>query len=125
MKHGQAALAPLTLLIHQINHLLDTGRYDTITLEDVTSHIEDGSILQFLKQRADEDVDLSAHLDDGLMYGNFERFYIAHLRSLLNVADAGRKWGVENRGLCLLIAMTNEIVQQGAGWTSAEVAGVD
>ena len=49
-----------------------------------------------------------------------------YLQSLLNVVDAQRKWGVENRGLCLLIAMTNEIVQQGSGWSSsADVAGVD
>jgi hypothetical protein len=120
-----ATLTPLTLLILQLNHLLDTGRYDTITLEDVTSHIEDGSILQFLKQRTGKDVDLSAHLEDGLMHGKFERFYVRYLRSLLNVADARRKWAVENRGLCLLIAMTNEIVQQGSGWSSADVAGVE
>jgi len=27
-----------------------------------------------------------------------------------------RKWGIENLGLCLLLAWTNKIIQQGSGW---------
>ena|SRR5688572_7300857 len=110
MKH-----TALTLMILQLNHLLDTGRYDTITFDEVTSHIEDGSILQFLKQRAAGDIDLSYHLESRPGW-NFERFYVAYLQSMLNVAG-GSKWLVENRGLCLLIALTNEILQQGTGWS--------
>ncbi len=122
----KATLTPLTLLIFQLNHLLDTGRYDRITFQEVTSRIEDGSILHFLKERAGEDVDLSAHLEGGLMHGKFEHFYVPYLQSFLNAEDFQRKWLVQNRGLCLLIAMTNEIVQQGSGWSSStDVAGVE
>jgi hypothetical protein len=31
-----------------------------------------------------------------------------------------RKWGIENLGLCLLLAWTNEIIQQGSGWYPSE-----
>ena len=118
--------AALTLLILQLNHLLDTGRYDTLTLEEVKSSIRDGSILQFIQQRAGMDVDFSILLD-GLTYRNFERFYVTYLQSILENygGDEGRKWGVENRGLCLLIAWTNEILQQGTGWSPAKVAAVE
>lgn len=31
-----------------------------------------------------------------------------------------RKWGIENSGLCLLLAWTNEMIQQGSGWYPSE-----
>jgi hypothetical protein len=34
--------------------------------------------------------------------------------------DERKKWGVENSGLCLLLAWTNEIIQQGSGWHPRE-----
>ena len=36
----------LTLLVNNLNRILDTGRYDDISLDEVASHIEVGSILQ-------------------------------------------------------------------------------
>ncbi len=122
MKHSA-----LTLLIHNLNHLLDTGQYDEISVEEVSAHIEDGSILQFIQTRADGDVDFSILLD-GLTYGNFERFYVTYLQAIQD-AYAGnerRKWGVSNRGVCLLIAWTNEILQQGSDWRpDPNMAGVE
>jgi len=65
MKH-----TALTLMILHLNSLLDSGKYDDIALEEVKEHIDDGSILQWLRQRA-PDIDLSVHLDTDI-YGNFE-----------------------------------------------------
>lgn len=117
----------LTLLILNLNHLLDTGRYDDITLGEVKAHIKDGSVLQFIRSRAGQDVDLSILLD-GRSYGNFERFYVTYLQSIQDAygGDERRKWGVSNRGLCLLIAWTNEILQQGSDWhPDPNIAGVE
>lgn len=112
MKH-----TALTLLILQLNSLLDTGKYDDISIEEVHEQIDNGNILRFLQERAGDDIDLSIHLNTDV-YGDFERFYVEYLQSIYH-AYAGnerRKWGVENKGVCLLIAWTNEIIQQGTGW---------
>ena len=113
-------LTAFTHLILELNSMLDTGRHDTITVAEIRQHIEDGSILRFIRERGGKDIDLSILLDAGT-YGNFEAFYVSYLQSICG-AYAGnerRKWGVENRGLCLLIAWTNEIIQQGSGWQPA------
>jgi hypothetical protein len=110
-------LNALTLLILQLNILIDTGKYDDITIEEVYSHIDRGTILEFLKERGQGDIDLSIHLSEA--YGDFQSFYIKQLQSLYDAyaGDERRKWGVQNQGLCLLVAWTNEIIQQGSGWT--------
>ena len=110
-------ITALTLLVLEINHLLDTGNYDDVSIEDVEREIEDGTILRFLKEKAKEDVDLSILLQTDT-YPGFEEFYVESLQQLLNAhgGDERRKWGIENLGLCLLLAWTNEIIQQGAGW---------
>lgn len=117
----------LTLLILELNHLVDTGRYDGITLAEVKSHIRAGDVLQFLRDRTGDDSDFSMFLDAG-GYQGFDRFYSTYLQSILDAygGKERRKWRVENRGLCLLIAWTNEIIQQGHGWRpDNNIAGVE
>jgi hypothetical protein len=107
----------LTLLILQLNKLVDSGIYDDVTISEVHQHIDDGTILRFLRTRAERYIDLSTHLDPGA-WGDFESFYVKHLQSIYDAyaCDEERKWGVRNKGLCLLVAWTNEILQQGKGW---------
>ena len=93
----------------------------------VKEHIADGSILRFLRDRAGEDIDLSVHKDGG-PYGNFERFYVSYLQAIQDAygGQGRRKWGVENRGLCLLVAWTAQILQDGADWRpNLNTAGVE
>ena len=107
----------LTLLILHLNALVDSGRYDSISLKEVKDHIRAGTIVEFLEKRAGSEADFSMLTDNG-PYGKFKRFFITSLQSLQDAygGDERRKWGVENRGLCLLIAWTNEILQLGSGW---------
>ncbi|MFY0683525.1 MAG: hypothetical protein JXR20_03170 [Balneola sp.] len=110
MKH-----TALTLLILQINKLIDTGKYDDITIDDIYKNIDEGTLLQFLKNKCSDDIDLSHHLKG---IENFEKLYMEHLQSFYD-AYAGqhkRKWGIKNKGLCLVLAWTNEILQQGSEW---------
>ena len=107
----------LTLLILQLNSLLDTGKYDYITIQNIHNCIDDGSILQFLRKECQNNIDLSIHLDTNV-YGNFELFYVKQLQSIYDAyaGDEKKRWRVANKGLCLLLAWTNEMIQQGNDW---------
>ena len=117
----------LTTLILHYNSLIDSGKYDNITISDIYKHIEDKTVLRFIKERAGTDFDFSLHLSANAANQSFEEYYARYLRSIY-YAYAGEersKWGVENHGLCLLVAWTNEIIQQGGGWYPADdVAGL-
>ena len=116
----QIKLTRLTLLILEYNHLLDTRKYDYITIQDIHREIKTGSVLRYIAKEAAEDVDLSLYLDSDS--SGFELQYAQQLRSLYDgyAGQERRKWGVENLGLCLLVAWTNEIIQTGSGWQPNE-----
>ena len=123
MKH-----TPLTLMILTLNHLLDTGRYDSITVDEVSEHIKDGSVLQFIRTRSEEDeLGVLDVLLDGKTYGDFEHFFVTSLQSIQGGygGQERQKWGVEHRGICLLIAWTAQILQDGTDWRPAPLAGVE
>jgi len=104
----------LTLLILHINHLIDTGKYNDISIEDVHHAIESKRVLKFLKERAGNDIDLSVHLNKNT-YGDFETYYEEKLNDIYSAYKGyeNKKWGVSRLGLCVLLAWTNEIIQQG------------
>lgn len=115
-------LTALTLLILELNHLIDSKKYDDITIDEVYRWIDQEAILPSLKERTAGDSDLSLFGEDG-PYFNFARFYHDHMKQLAGgyAGDHRRKWGVENLGLCLLLAWTNELIQQGGGWYPKEM----
>lgn len=104
----------LTFLILEINHLIDAGRYNDISIQDVHKAIESKRVLRFLKERVGNDIDLSMYLDSDT-YGNFEAYYEQKLNDIYGgyAGQERRKWGVAHLGLCLILAWTNEIIQQG------------
>ncbi|HEX7763792.1 MAG TPA: hypothetical protein VF433_09295 [Cellvibrio sp.] len=107
-------VSALTLLILHINSLIDSGKYSDISIEDIHQAIEQKRVLRFIKERAGSDIDLSIHLD-GSPYGDFEAYFESQLESIYGgyAGQERRKWGVEKSGLCLVLAWTNEIIQQG------------
>lgn len=109
-------VSALTLLILQVNSLIDSGKYNNITIKDIHQAIEEKRVLRFLQERAVSDIDLSLHLDSRA-YGGFETYYETQLENIYGgyAGAERRKWGVENSGLCLVLAWTNEIIQQGDG----------
>jgi hypothetical protein len=117
MDTGKLTAIPFSFLIQQLNSLLDSGKYDHITIADVHLHIDDRSVLRWLATVAKGDIDLSVLLDTNT-YGKFEELYSNFLQNLSGGyrGNERRKWGVEKKGLCLLIAWTNEAVQQGSDW---------
>lgn len=114
-------LTALTLMIIEINHLIDTDKYNHITIDKIEQEIENGTVLEYLEKEAKDDVDLSMFLE-GNASKCFNDYYIKQLQQLYNCCRGNerRKWGVENKGLCLLLAWTNEVIQRGSGWYPGE-----
>ncbi|BBO86802.1 hypothetical protein DSCO28_73680 (plasmid) [Desulfosarcina ovata subsp. sediminis] len=115
-------LTTLSYVLFEINAVLDTGKYDHISIDDIHREIENGTVLRFIAKEAAEDIDLSLILDRDSDELNFEKTYTRHLQSIYGgyAGQERRKWGVENKGLCLLIAWTIEIIQRGSGWQANE-----
>lgn len=110
-------LTALTLIILELNHLIDSGKYIHITIEDVHKAIEQKRIIPYLEETTKGDSDFSLYGGDG-PYSGFVEYYHEQMYQIYGgyAGNERRKWGVENSGLCLLLAWTNEIIQQGAGW---------
>jgi hypothetical protein len=112
-------LSFLTYIVLELNALIDTGRYQGISIAEIHRAIEQKRALEFVKEKCGEDADMSMPLStpDSLA------LYNEHLLSIFGgyAGNERRKWGVERSGLCLLLAWTNEIIQQGSGWEPPSV----
>jgi hypothetical protein len=100
-------LTNLTYIILELNAALDTGKYDDIPMSEASQHIEARDVLPWLKRKL-PDIDLS------LLREETANEYEAALGDIYGGYGGSerRKWGVERRALCLLIAWTNELIQQ-------------
>ena len=99
-------LSSLTYIITELNALIDTGRHN-ISLAEVKKHIQAGDILQFIVVNTERDIDLSA------LSPEQETEIVAGLQDILTTFDGTErlKWGIENNGLCLVLAWVNELIQ--------------
>lgn len=104
----------LTGLILQLNRAIDSCKYNDISITDIHNAIESGQLLRFIKEKCGKDINLSFLLDS-TAFGDFESFYEEQISQIYNAyaGDERRKWGIQNLGLCLVLAWTNEIIQQG------------
>lgn len=109
-------LQVLTLLILEYNHLIDTNKY-SISIDDIHKQIDAKNVIEYLAELTSDDSDFSVFGKDG-PYLEYVKYYNEQLLQiyLAYAGDENRKWGVEQNGLCLLVAWTNELIQQGAGW---------
>ena len=99
-------ITKLTFLAFYLNSALDTGKYNDITFREVGEEIEKGTIFDFLQTRLVEDIDIS-------IYGPEEKKeLLAEWQDLYAAVSAPRKFGVNNNGLCLLVAYLLEGIQR-------------
>ncbi len=116
-------LRVLTDLIREINCLIDLGKFDDIKITEVIEWIDGKTVFTSLAERTSGFSDLSLYTGTGTSYSKHIAFYHDQMKGFADVygGDARRKWGVQNKGLCLLLAWTNEIIQQGSGWYPNEM----
>ncbi|MBD2383949.1 hypothetical protein [Cylindrospermum sp. FACHB-282] len=96
----------LTFLAFYINSALDTGKYGDISFKQVADHIEAGTIFDFLRTQLVDDIDLSTFDDPK------QKELVAEWQDMVSAVSAHRKFGIENNGLCLLMAYLLEGIQR-------------
>jgi hypothetical protein len=93
-----------TYLLWQFNMMLDSGKYDDVTVSDIKEKIRNGTISNYLKNQF-PDADFSMIEPDEWTYLNKE------WSGLADAIDESRKMGVVNRGVSLLLAYTIDGLQ--------------
>jgi hypothetical protein len=96
----------VTCLTMEIAAVLDTGQHDNITLAEAKAVIRKGEVLEFLSG-------IGADVSPLLSAPGFPQWYATRLRELLDgySGDERRTWGIERRGLCLLLAWTAQLIR--------------
>ena len=112
-------------LIQQYSKLIDKGIGDDITVSNVIDRIADGTILRFIQERAEsagDSIDLNLLLNVTADEQSFEAYYVKCLQAFAEVLSTK---GIDNNGLCLLIAWTSHIIGRGGGWVPSDnIAGL-
>lgn len=100
-------LVELTLLILELNRIIDRDEHRGVTIDEVHAHIVQGDLFPWLKSRWN-DMDLSLQQQGGAqqIVEGLQRLHGAY------AGDELRRWGVQNNGVCLLLAWVNELIQQ-------------
>jgi hypothetical protein len=111
----------LTFLVQQLLVMVDSGAHDDVTVPQTLEHIRDGDLFTWLKS-LDESCDFSAFGVSG-PYREATTLWLQSLEDLRehHASDIRRKWGIENRGLCLLVTWTFEILRWEVDRITAEL----
>jgi hypothetical protein len=92
------------LLLWELVAALDTGKYDSLDIEEVRHHANAGTMPAFL-------IDTFDDLDFSMFEPNDWTVLAEEWASMANAIDARRKFGVENKGISLLLAYTLQSLQ--------------
>lgn len=111
MNKLEFASSSLAMVIFSLSHMLDTGEHDAITLEQVKRHARAGSLIAFLKE-CNGGSFAQGLFDVRIEFGRWWEEQIAENCDAMDGSER-RKYGIEKRGLCLLISYTAEIIQHG------------
>jgi hypothetical protein len=94
-------------LLWELIAATDTGKYDALEFEEVHRHASAGSIQAFLRDHFDEE-DITWSFLEPQDWSDLAKEWA----DLANAIDAQRKFGVENKGVCLLMVYTLEGLQR-------------
>jgi hypothetical protein len=97
------------MMLFGLSSMLDSGQYDNITFQDVKRHSHDGDLIPFLKERAGGF--FASNIFDA--HPNFSKWFTEEIaKNCIRMHNnERRKYGVQQRGLCLLVSYTAEILQ--------------
>jgi hypothetical protein len=94
-----------TLLAWEANSMLDQG--ETLDIDETRAKIESGELIDWFAERFASETDMS-------LYGPDDRNEAARvLADIDGGVDARRKFGVENGGLQLIVALCLQAIQGG------------
>lgn len=109
-----ARVLVLNMVISTLVHLIDTGKFAHITIDEIHARIDNRTLIDFL-----------ASLDDrakfilNLTFTNerIKKYFLDTIDSYANCADYSKHYGINDisdntNGLLALLALTNEIIQQ-------------
>ncbi|HEX4105083.1 MAG TPA: hypothetical protein VHX92_02510 [Rhizomicrobium sp.] len=94
-------------LLWELIAALDTGKFDHLSIEDVRLHARGGTISKFLKGTLGSVCDFSLLTPQDLSSLDEE------FASMENAINARKKFGVENKGIALLMGWALQGVQDG------------
>lgn len=99
----------LTAMLRVYASMLDDSANDDITLDEIKRQCAAGHLFDFLQRRGGDSIDLS------MLRGQTELmvWYVTAVAGACRSFSGRerRKLGLENRGLCLLVAITAELLQ--------------
>lgn len=101
----------LAMVLFGLSQMLDSGKHDEITLDEVKEHARSGDLIKFLEKRNGGSFAMGVHKSNN----DFAAWYQRKILDNIDAMDSRerRKYAIKNRGLCLLISYTAEIIQQG------------
>jgi len=99
-------LRKLTQLAFCFIAVIDSGKHEGVGKEQVVSHIERGTIFEFLAGFQD-----IAGWGLGSLSEDDKRHLLGEWQSMSNAIESQRKFGVSDNGICLLSAYVIEGIQ--------------
>lgn len=108
-----AKVIVLNMVISILAHLIDTGKYTDITIDDIHKKIGDRTIIDYLSSLDDR---AKGVLSIVFREDRIKNYYLDTIDSYANCADYSKHYGIEDmtdntNGLLALLALTNEIIQ--------------
>lgn len=92
-------------MLWQLIVACDSGKYDTLSLDEVHKHAEAGTIASFMVEKFGGDADFSIfEPSDWTAIGKT-------WEDIANTVDYSRKFGVDSKGICLLMAYALQSLQ--------------
>ncbi len=102
-------MSVFAMMLFGLSDMLDSGQHDNINFETIKAHIHRGDLFDYLKT-----------INGGYFASNFfdsmPKFKIWYTKKIAENCAAmegreRRKYGIERKGLCLLVSYTAEILQ--------------
>ena len=105
---NSVGLTDLTYLAFSLNRAIESGRYDTLPIDEVHRAIRDGTIFAYIKAKLGSDIDLSIFDADAKVKVEL----LAEWHDMEVAVEAKPKFKVIHRGLPLLFAFLLEGIQR-------------
>lgn len=99
-------LSQLTFIAFYLNGAQGNGRHNGISIDDVKTELEKGTLFHYLDKELGQDIDTSVFSDDEKIALNAEWL------DMSLAVNEDRKMCVEKGGLCLLVAYVLESIQR-------------